>query len=251
MEIELTHINFKADIYEVRKAVATVLHGRDLYDPNDKDNKGRLPNFQIVMGKSPAGRIHNGKAILRISSKLGRRLLRWNWESKKNKIVVKGRPLKIFKLVDSLPPDVQQTLETTLYIDPKQDWLRSYIEKQAELVRLRIAKVQFGVWYKPSDSSGRRRTFSVEHERDFLSKSAAYINLVYEHKLIHIDVSATLLNRLQIFLTSPHTQIGQRETEEINYMILVKFSSIRKLGIGYDEGGHACEYPWHLHQHLA
>ena len=27
-------------------------------------------------------------------------------------------------------------------------------------------------------------------------------------------------------------------------MILVKFSSIRKLGIGYDECGQACEYPW-------
>ena len=156
------------------------------------------------MCKSPAGRSHNGKAILRIGSKLGRQLLRWNWESKNN-IVVKGRPLKIFKLVESLPPDVKQTLETTMYIDPKKDWLRSYIEKQAELVRLRIAKVQFGVWYKPSNSSGKRRTFSVEHEHDFVSKSAAHINIVYEHKLILIDVSPTLLYRLQNHLTSLHT----------------------------------------------
>ena len=205
MEIELTRIDFNADVYEVRKAVASVLHGRDLYDPNDQDNKGRLPNFQIVMCKSPAGRSHNGKAILRIGSKLGRQLLRWYWKSKKNNIVVKGRPLKAFKLVEFLPLDVKQTIETTLYIDPKQDWLRSYREKQTELVRPRIAKVQFGVWYKPPNSSARRRTFSVEHERDFLSKSAAYIQIVYEHKLILIDVSPTLLYRLQNYLTSLHT----------------------------------------------
>jgi hypothetical protein len=37
------------------------------------------------------------------------------------------------------------------------------------------------------------------------------------------------------------TQIGQRETEEINYLILVKFSSIKKLGLGYDEFGQPCK----------
>jgi hypothetical protein len=51
MEIELTRISFEADIYDVRKAVATVLHGPDLFDPN-----------------------HNRKAILRVGSNLGRRL---------------------------------------------------------------------------------------------------------------------------------------------------------------------------------
>jgi len=45
MEIELTRISFEADIYDVRKAVATVLHGPDLFDPN-----------------------HNRKAILRVGS---------------------------------------------------------------------------------------------------------------------------------------------------------------------------------------
>jgi hypothetical protein len=28
-------------------------------------------------------------------------------------------------------------------------------------------------------------------------------------------------------------------------MILVKFSSIYKMGIGYDDFGQACESPWH------
>jgi hypothetical protein len=229
MEIELTHVNFDADVYDVRKAVAAVLHGPDLYNPNDKKNKGRVPNFEIEMGKSPAGRSHNGKAVLRVGSKLGSRLIKWYWDSKDNNIVVKGRRLKVFDLFETVPPVVKQRLEKTLYIDPEQDKQRSQIEEEVRLVRLRIAKVQFGVWYKSSNSSDQRGTFSVEHERDFLSNSAAYIYLVYEHKLIHID-------------------IGQRETEEINYMILVKFSTIRRLELEYDECGQACEYLWHRHR---
>jgi RNA-dependent RNA polymerase len=193
MEIELTRIDFDADEYDVRLAVAAVLHGPDLYDPNDPDNKGRVPNFEIEMCESPAGRIHNGKAILRVGSKLGRRLLKWNWESEDSGIIVKGRRLKAFNLFKTVPLDVRHRLEKALYIDPEQERQRYQIEYQAKLVRPRIAKVQFGVWYKPSNSRGKRRAFSVEYERDFLSNSAAYISLVYEHKLIHIDVCATLL----------------------------------------------------------
>jgi RNA-dependent RNA polymerase len=192
MEIELTRISFEADVYDVRKAVAAVLHGPDLFDPNDRENKGRVPNFEITMGKSPAGRIHNGKAILRVGSNLGRRLLKWSRESRDNNIKVKGDPIKIFNLFNSVLPDVKQTLEKALYIDPERDRQRSQIEEAARLVRARISKVQFGVWYRPSDSPSPRRTFSIEHERDFMSNSAAYVYVVYEHKLIHIDVSATL-----------------------------------------------------------
>ena len=205
MEIELTNIDFDADVYDVRKAVATVLHGPDLYDPNDKENKGRVPNFEIVMGKSPAGRIHNGKAILRVGSTLGRRLIKWNRESTDHNIEVKGRLLRVFNLFNTVPLDVKQTLEKAFYIDPERDRLRSQIEEQAGLVRLRIAKVQFGVWYRPSDSPSPRRTFSIEHERDFLSNSAAYICVVYDHKLIHIDVSATLLAPFLYLTSAPHT----------------------------------------------
>jgi RNA-dependent RNA polymerase len=203
MEIELTRISFEADVYDVRKAVAAVLHGPGLFDPNDRENKGRVPNFEIIMCKSPAGGVHNGKAILRVGSNLGRQLLKWSRGSSDHNIEVKGRRLKIYNLYKSVPLDVKQTLEKAPYIDPEKDRLRSQIEEQARLVRARIAKVQFGVWYRPSDSPSPRRSFSIEHERDFLSSSAAYIYVVYEHKLIHIDVSATLISHLYIDLSSP------------------------------------------------
>jgi len=188
MELELTRIDIDANVYDVRKAIEQVLHGPDLFDPNHKDNKGRKPNFQLEMGKSPAGRIHNGKAALRLPTNLGNKLFRWYRESEEHRIAVNGRPLRHFKTDNPVPLDVRQVLEKALYIDPDVDKLRTQIEERAHQVRLRIAKVQFGVWYRPSDSPGVGRSFSVEYERDFLQHSA-----VYEHKLIRIDVSATLL----------------------------------------------------------
>jgi RNA-dependent RNA polymerase len=197
MEINLWSIDFDADVYHVRKAVELVLHGPDLYDPNDKKYKGRKPNFEVVMGKSPAGRIHNGTATLRVPTHVGLGLLK---SGQKNNIVVHGRALKVFNAHRQVPLDVKETLEKALYIGPEQDKRRTQMEEQARLVRLRIAQVQFGVWYRPSDSvTSQRRTFSVEYEREFLSTSAAYISVVYEHKLIHIDVSTTL------FATKPQS----------------------------------------------
>jgi RNA-dependent RNA polymerase len=195
MELDLKYVSFEADVYDVRKAVELVLHGPDLYDPNDKSNKGRVPNFMIEMGKSPAGRHHNGIAILRVTKELGMRLLRW-YRGSDNNIVVHGKPLLLFNNHrDITIPGVKETLEKALYVDPDRDKRRNLIEDQSKLVRLRISQIQFGVWYKSTNSespSNQRRRFSIEYERDFLVHSAAYISIVYGHKLIHIDVSLTL-----------------------------------------------------------
>jgi len=195
MEFELKWIHVDADIYDVRKAVQEVIHGPELYDPNNKDNKGRTPNFEVEMGISPAGRIHNGTAVLRLPGGLGQKLFKWYRESEEHRIVVKGRPLRLFKTYNHVPADVKQVLEKALYIDPELDKRRTRIEDRAHSVRLRIAKVQFGVWYKPSNNTpGAGRSFSVEYERDFINQSAAYLYVVYEHKLIRVDVCTTLLS---------------------------------------------------------
>ena len=191
MELELKRIHFDADVYDVRKAVQEVLHGPELYDPNNKENKGRKPNFEVVMGISPAGRSHDGTAALRLPVRLGQKLFGWYRESEEHRIVVKGRPLKLFRSDNHIPPDVKQVLEKALYIDPEQDKRRTRIKDRAHSVHLRIAKVQFGVWYKPSNSSVAGRSFSIEYERDFMGQSSAYLHVVYEHKLIRVDVCAT------------------------------------------------------------
>ena len=67
---------------------------------------------------------------------------------------------------------------------------RRRIENQAKHVRLKVAKVQLGVWYwRPDALPDQGRSFSIEYERDFLRNGVAYIHVVYEHNLFRIDVS--------------------------------------------------------------
>lgn len=244
MEIDIKAIDIGADIYDVRKAVELVLHGPDLYDPNDPKHKGRVPNFEVILNESPAGRIHNGTGILRVPITLGNRLFQWIGGSDKNKIIINGRALRLYRTSHKVSPAEKQKLDKALYVGPEKEKKRKVIESQARETRLRIAKLQFGVWHKPPNSPPNHgRAFSIEYEREFISKGEAYISVVYEHKLIRIDVCGISLPAPppQTDLIHCPIQIGQRETEEINYMILVKFSSIHKLGIGNDECGQPCE----------
>jgi RNA-dependent RNA polymerase len=239
MEFNIKAINFDADVYDVRKALELVLHGPGLYDPNDPINKGRTPNFEVVLHESPARRIHNGTGILRVTNVIGNNLHSWIEESSKNKVLVKGRALRLLRSSCQVSPLVRQQLEKAFYVGPEKEKRRKTIESQATQVHLRIAKVQFGVWYRqPNSPPNHGRAFSIEYEHDSLSQSEAYISVVYEQKLIRIEVGITpSLAEPQLYLIFHSTQIGQRETEEYNHTILVKFSTIRKLGTGNDDFG--------------
>ena len=243
MEINLSWISRDANVYDVRKSVELVLHGRDLYDPNSKEHKGRKPNFQVVMGQpESADRLHNGNAILRVTTELGLRLLQWIRESDDDNVVVCGCPLRVSNAHRSVPLDVKLTLEKARYIDPDQDRLHAQKEDYCSQVRLRIAKVQFGVWYTDSNTlKSQRRAFSIEYEREVLRPTVANITVVYKHSLIRVDVSVILSIHAGTSDVYP-TQIGQRETKENNFLIRVNFASIRKLGIGHDEFGQPCAF---------
>ena len=102
MEIDLNWITHDANVYDVRKSIELVLHGPDLYDPNDNQNKGRKPNFQIVMGQpESANRLHNGTAILRVNTGLGLRFLRWIRDSDDHNVVVCGCPSVFQMLIET------------------------------------------------------------------------------------------------------------------------------------------------------
>jgi hypothetical protein len=64
------------------------------------------------------------------------------------------------------------------------------IENQAKHARLKVAKVQFGVWYRNPDAlPDQGRSFSIEYERDFPRNGAAYIQIAHELGLFRISVS--------------------------------------------------------------
>ena len=84
MEIEFSCIDLNANIYDVRKADAAVLNGPDLYcDPNDREIKAEFPILKSSCAQTPlvTSITINGKAVLRVDSKLKRRLIKWNPES--------------------------------------------------------------------------------------------------------------------------------------------------------------------------
>jgi hypothetical protein len=190
MEFDIKAVDFGADVYDVRKAIELVLHGPDLFDPNDPRNKGRKPNFEVILGESTVGGIHDGTGILLVTNIVGNRLHGWIKDSNRNKILVNGRALRLFRTSRKVPPSLKQQLEKALYVGPEKEKQLKIIESQAREVRPRIAKVQFGVWYRqPNSPSNHGREFSIEYEHDSLSNSEAYVSVVYEHKLVCIEVS--------------------------------------------------------------
>ena len=124
---------------------------------------------------------------------------------------------------------------------------RRQTENQAKHVRLKVAKVQLGVWYRQPDAlPDQGRSFSIEYERDFPRNGVAYIHIVYELGLFRINVSGNFRptdNATDVSVVQTMKQRG----EEIWYFISVKFSSIRNLGVGYDEFGQPCEYSFCHH----
>jgi hypothetical protein len=124
---------------------------------------------------------------------------------------------------------------------------RRQIENQAQHVHLKVAKVQLGVWHrKPDALPDQERSFSIEYERDFPRNGVAYIHIVYELGLFRINVSG----KFRLTATSTDVSVVQtikQRSEEIWYFVSVKFSSIRNLGVGYDESGQPCEYSFCRH----
>ncbi|KAI0064493.1 RdRP-domain-containing protein [Artomyces pyxidatus] len=218
MEFDVKGIPYDADVFQVQKAIEEVLHGPDLFDPEDPKTRGRVPNFKVRLNESEIGRLHNGSAILTLPTrKLGDRLSDWLREPK-NGIRVLKRTLKFYRTNKVVNTGAKHNLEKSLYIGPEKEQERQKIVHALQESRLRIDKVQFGVWYKPPlapPNSGR--AFSVEYERDCSERSSGYLEISYDHKAIKIE-------------------LGEPMTEEQSYNVVVKFSSIRKFGMGFDFG---------------
>ena len=193
MELELKGIDFNATHYQVAKAFETVLHGRDFYDPDDPQTNGRPPNFRVKLNPSIAGGVgNNGTGILTLpTSRLGDRFLTWLKEVPRNEheIRVLGKKISAFRRRRGIPKEIKETLEKTLYVDPELEYQRE--EKLRKLDhRLRVEKVQFGTWFRTSESPTASRSFSVEYKRDYTQRSAGYLGLEYDHKLIRVEVSS-------------------------------------------------------------
>jgi RNA-dependent RNA polymerase len=144
---------------------------------------------------------------------IGKLFLLW-LKKDDNFIRINLKKLKFFRAKTKPLLGLMMTLDKTPYLDPDVEEERQK-NIQALGVRYCVDKIQIGMFYRPSPGAGRN--FSVEWEASFSSKSLCWLSWEYDHKLLRVC-------------------IGDKMTEQTGSSIVIRFSNIRKLGIGCDFG---------------
>ncbi|THH12039.1 hypothetical protein EW146_g7842 [Bondarzewia mesenterica] len=215
MELNLTGIKPIATRYDVIKAVEAVLHGPDLFDSNEQLRaKSRLPNFRVylnTMGQDDAQL--SGTVV--VSRRMGKRLLQW---LSSHAIDVLGLAIQVSLSPHKLSSMLRWTLEKTFYVGPDKERERQDVLQKLDH-RLPLDKVQLGIWdvHRPNALAPALRAFSVEYELDHIKKSITYLKLDYDGKSIRIEY-------------------GYCNSKTLEYNIVIKFSSIRKIQTVIESG---------------
>ncbi|THH11989.1 hypothetical protein EW145_g298 [Phellinidium pouzarii] len=234
MEIELKHIDYGADLYQVKEVFARILHS-DEFRGRSEDG-AQLINFQVVLGGSEFQR-HNGTGTLIIPSrKMGQLLLTKAANGDVSPVIDSrrsGRSRRILMRESNHRPSkgILETLKKVSYQDPSVD--RDRDDKLLELsASLRVDKLQFGVWLQNppqqlcpglqlQNSARCRMTFAVEWEKDYTAIGNAQLSLELEHKLIRI-------------------QLGDPSLDDEAHSIVIKFSNIQQMWIGIEFRPYIC-----------
>ncbi|KAG9307946.1 RNA dependent RNA polymerase-domain-containing protein [Chiua virens] len=216
MEFDIRNVPYKADEWEVTTAIATqVLHvcpGPFVPEPQE-----RPPNFQVKLNPSPAGGVQNdGTGTLTLTRILGKKFQRLSYDGHIS-VQVKGKKLKFYLNKNSVSPSLALELEKAPFIDP--DIARDRQKRVSTLCDpFYISHVQIGTYYHPQGACDKTpRSFSVEWDRDLSERSKGLLFFEYEHKCLRV-------------------QLGDQSYEDTFHNIVIRFSSIHKMAMGWDFG---------------
>lgn len=213
MNVSLSNIEFRADAFEVKAAIAKILHSEDFMTSE------RLINFHVELcGGNKPGYHHNSTGVLTVPDrKIGERLLALAKEQKLN-LRLYGRRITLREpFRNAAKPDAAllETLRKVAYRDPALD--KEIEDKRLQLqIHLRVLRLQIGVWVTRPEQ-GRPGIFSVEWDKDYAEDGIAVLSFEYENKLMRI-------------------QLGDPMQDELSYAVLLKYSNIRETWIGYEFG---------------
>ncbi|KAF6763911.1 RNA dependent RNA polymerase-domain-containing protein [Ephemerocybe angulata] len=207
MNIEISYIHREENEWSVTRAIAAIIHA----------GLEEKINFKVRLNPDAKGGYgHNGTGTLTVPDyKVGRDFITQVIE---NPIKTKWSRKLFFKKVPQPPPKhLIQTLARTNFVDPDQE------ERHAKIMletgdTVRLEKVQFGTLQYHPPYPGR--SFSIEWGRSYAPVGFAELSFEYNHKLIRITIR-------EDFET-------HRDPEE--YMIVLKFSNIKKIGVGLTFG---------------
>lgn len=232
MEFHITNVPFKTDKYEVTEELAKVFHSNEFQvlsmqiaaktfaeesesGPHRTDN--RKLNFKVELNEGHSGVQTDGSGYLTVPDwKIGSKFMQL---ISRKKLVVKihGRKLYFAPSRRKVQKGVIQVLQKVPFQDPSIE--RELDEKLLQLDRqLRVNKLHFGVWSRrPEIKPATRGIFCSEWQREYTSIGNALIWIEYAHKLIRI-------------------QLGDSALDEIAFSVVIKFSSLRNIWIGYEFG---------------
>lgn len=228
----MTGIERSADEYDVKEALARVLHSPRFsrWKP-----EGRLLNFKVKLNRDLTRGVRNdGTGTLMLpTSEAGLELLRLV-RSKRLQIKVGSGKNKIyFKDAQTDPHDMKgqvEALRKIPYQDPSFERSRDLKLKELgagstgstfpSFTSLRIDKLQFGIWGRrpdPTTEPEQLGIFCWEWEKSCTSIGNGLIWIEYDHKLVRI-------------------QLGNSALDAIAQNVVITFANIRAIWIGYDFG---------------
>ncbi|TDL24977.1 RdRP-domain-containing protein [Rickenella mellea] len=215
MEFRMEGIAVKANRYEVTEALAKALHTSDF------STEKRPINFQVILNEGIGGVRNNGTGLLTLPEEgIGKKFRRYLSE-KKISIRVLGRRINFRPSHHQPRHRTIETLQKVPYQDPSIDQERD--EKLLQLDKaLRVNNLQFGLWSirpKPQTATSPpvRGIFCSEWDRSYTTIGNALLWIEYDHKLLRI-------------------QLGESSLDEIANSLVIKFSSVQNLWIGYEIG---------------
>ncbi|KAK7038067.1 RNA-dependent RNA polymerase [Favolaschia claudopus] len=252
-KVRMEFLPVTADTYDVTLAIAATLHSDDfrafakdaaepVFRSESLSARQLLLNFKVELNQSRVGTTRNDGTgtLLLPSGDVRAKFIEWIVKHK-NHIKILGKKIKLFSLREVLPR-AADFLSKTPYVDPNIE--REHEEKVWALHEaLRVDVVQFGSYHTsyparpiPDNKPPPLRSFSVEWEREYFSTDpssrkrsgspgpptgVAWLRFDYTHKLISI-------------------QLGDESTEYSGSNIIITFSSISRIAVGYDPKPYVC-----------
>ncbi|TFK60639.1 RdRP-domain-containing protein [Pluteus cervinus] len=207
MDIRLGNLPKHISHLDISLHFAGILHSEEIKQSDDE----KKVNFRIQLGESNVSEARNsGRGVLTIpDERIGRRFLSY---VKENPIYLSdgsNQPRKIWLEREGSPdPKVILTLSQTPFIDPQTKADRENINQN-----LRVDAVQFGILFSPYPISVGSRSFSNEWELANSNQSIGFLKIDYDNKLFRI-------------------LLGDQFSDANEQSILIKFSSVQKIGVG-------------------
>ncbi|KAH9850349.1 RdRP-domain-containing protein [Lenzites betulinus] len=218
MEIEMSGLNFSATTWDVKRALAEVLHGEYFFNP--AAHKSRQTNFKVEFREPGPGSLPtDGTAVLIVADrKLGDDFFRWVC-MKGHSVKVNGRKLWFSRSEKRPPRRLVESLSKTPYIDPTQEEERELLVSRIRGIGIILDAIQFGVYFRyPDDPPTSNRRFSNEYEICRADTFSGQLCLDYNNKVLRIEM-------------------GNSVTDHDSTHIVIDTPNIKKIAYGTDPAG--------------